>query len=529
MPQSEHAQVPSARDAASRGGSDESRIGQLVGRYRLTRRLGQGGMAEVFAAEDIRLGRSVALKMLRPELATDPVSTARFSREAQAVAGLNHPAVVAVYDSGESAVDRMAIPYIVMELVSGQTLRDLLRQVGPPRPRQALFLVSGVLDALAYSHRQGIVHRDIKPANVIVTETGVVKVMDFGIARALCGAQARMTQTGMVVGTPDYLSPEQALGKAVDHRSDLYSTGCLLYELLTLRPPFTGDTPLSLIYQQVQDMPSPPSQVCEEAPPELDDLVMRALAKDPDVRFQSAEEMRDHVRHHLTMLESQPRRHSTPLREQKRTAEATCQQRDVLARTQELPREYSERSPLSSTIRLFRARRGAGDLSERVSAGAKDSRVGILALLTVLTAMIIAAGVVLPMAEHQPGNGGRDTSRHPAGSHQDDRHPPGNSGVPPTPKSTTQPHRSSSELQTPTSPSSSSVTSDRTSTPRASATQNVVPSNTPEASVSNSPESESQAPSNHQSTDESETPSSSSSSVAPQSPSATDDEADPRP
>ncbi|AOR37220.1 serine/threonine protein kinase [Streptomyces fodineus] len=278
--------------------------GGLVGdgRYRLTHRLGRGGMAEVFAAEDVRLGRTVAVKLLRADLAEDPVSKARFTREAQSVAGLNHHAIVAVYDSGEDFVGGQSVPYIVMELVEGRTIRDLLMNAEAPGPEQALIIVSGVLEALAYSHQHGIVHRDIKPANVIITHSGAVKVMDFGIARALHGASTTMTQTGMVMGTPQYLSPEQALGKAVDHRSDLYATGCLLYELLALRPPFTGETPLSVVYQHVQDIPTPPSEVSEGCPPELDGLVMRSLAKEPDDRFQTAEEMRGLVQYGLQML-----------------------------------------------------------------------------------------------------------------------------------------------------------------------------------------------------------------------------------
>ncbi|WP_434592744.1 protein kinase domain-containing protein [Streptomyces sp. A5-4] len=275
------------------------------GRYRMTHRLGRGGMAEVFAAEDVRLGRTVAVKLLRSDLAEDPVSKARFTREAQSVAGLNHHAVVAVYDSGEDQVGPSVVPYIVMELVEGRTIRELLMHAEPPGPEQALIIVSGVLEALAYSHQHGIVHRDIKPANVIITDSGAVKVMDFGIARALHGAQATMTQTGMVMGTPQYLSPEQALGKAVDHRSDLYATGCLLYELLAQRPPFTGETPLSVVYQHVQDIPVPPSEISDVAPPELDGLVMRSLAKDPDDRFQSAEEMRGLIQYGLSMLQEQ--------------------------------------------------------------------------------------------------------------------------------------------------------------------------------------------------------------------------------
>ncbi|MER8083731.1 protein kinase [Streptomyces sp. NPDC087532] len=288
-------------------GTDSWGIGGVVGdgRYRMTHRLGRGGMAEVFAAEDVRLGRTVAVKLLRSDLAEDPVSKARFTREAQSVAGLNHHAIVAVYDSGEDVVGGQTVPYIVMELVEGRTIRDLLLNAEAPPPEQALIIVSGVLEALAYSHQHGIVHRDIKPANVIITNSGAVKVMDFGIARALHGAQSTMTQTGMVMGTPQYLSPEQALGKAVDHRSDLYATGCLLYELLALRPPFTGETPLSVVYQHVQDIPVPPSDVLEAAPPELDGLVMRSLAKDPDDRFQSAEEMRGLVQYSLQMLQVQ--------------------------------------------------------------------------------------------------------------------------------------------------------------------------------------------------------------------------------
>ncbi|GGO48785.1 hypothetical protein GCM10012287_24580 [Streptomyces daqingensis] len=275
------------------------------GRYRLSHRLGRGGMAEVYAAEDLRLGRTVAVKLLRSDLAEDPVSKARFTREAQSVAGLNHHSVVAVYDSGEETVGGNVTPYIVMELVEGRTIRDLLLNAEAPPPDQALIIVSGVLEALAYSHQHGIVHRDIKPANVIITHSGAVKVMDFGIARALHGASNTMTQTGMVMGTPQYLSPEQALGKTVDIRSDLYATGCLLYELLTLRPPFTGETPLSVVYQHVQDEAVVPSEVSDVVPPELDGLVMRALAKDPDDRFQSAEEMRGLAQYALQMLQEQ--------------------------------------------------------------------------------------------------------------------------------------------------------------------------------------------------------------------------------
>ncbi|MFP8959484.1 protein kinase domain-containing protein [Streptomyces nanhaiensis] len=310
MAQTQAAGGPSEPDETAGGVSDSPESwgsGGVVGdgRYRLTRRLGRGGMAEVFAAEDVRLGRTVAVKLLRADLAEDPISKARFTREAQSVAGLNHHAVVAVYDSGEDVVGGNTVPYIVMELVEGRTIRDLLLNADAPPPEQALIIISGVLEALAYSHQHGIVHRDIKPANVIITNNGAVKVMDFGIARALHGASTTMTQTGMVMGTPQYLSPEQALGKTVDARSDLYATGCMLYELLALRPPFTGETPLSVVYQHVQDEPVQPSRVNDSVPPELDGLVMRALAKDPDDRFQTAEEMRGLVQYALRMLQEQ--------------------------------------------------------------------------------------------------------------------------------------------------------------------------------------------------------------------------------
>ncbi|MFF2616292.1 protein kinase [Kitasatospora sp. NPDC058046] len=269
------------------------------GRYRLTYRLGRGGMAEVFAAEDVRLGRTVAVKLLRGELAQDDVARLRFTREAHAVAALNHHSIVAVYDTGEEYDGDESTPYIVMELVEGRTVRELLADEEAPPVDQALIIIAGVLEALAYSHRSGIVHRDIKPANVSITNAGAVKVMDFGIARALTGGATTMTQTGMVMGTPQYLSPEQALGKPVDHRSDLYAAGCMLYELLTVRPPFTGDTPLSVVYQHVQDPPVPPSQANGRVPAGLDALVLRSLAKNPDDRFQDADEFRAHVQHAL--------------------------------------------------------------------------------------------------------------------------------------------------------------------------------------------------------------------------------------
>ncbi|MGH3343779.1 MAG: Stk1 family PASTA domain-containing Ser/Thr kinase [Carbonactinosporaceae bacterium] len=268
---------------------------RLGDRYELGEVLGRGGMAEVHMARDIRLGRTVAVKTLRADLARDPTFQARFRREAQSAASLNHPSVVAVYDTGEDFVYDMSLPYIVMEYVDGSTLRDLLNSGRRLLPERALELTAGILQALAYSHRNGIVHRDIKPGNVMLTHSGGVKVMDFGIARAVADTGATMTQTAAVIGTAQYLSPEQAKGETVDARSDLYSTGCVLYELLTERPPFLGDSPVSVAYQHVREDPVPPSQFDPEISPDVDRIVLTALAKNTENRYQSADEMRADV------------------------------------------------------------------------------------------------------------------------------------------------------------------------------------------------------------------------------------------
>ncbi|MEX0169934.1 Stk1 family PASTA domain-containing Ser/Thr kinase [Streptomyces sp. LMG1-1-1.1] len=276
---------------------------RLGGRYELGSVLGRGGMAEVYLAQDTRLGRTVAVKTLRVDLARDPSFQARFRREAQSAASLNHPAIVAVYDTGEDYVDGVSIPYIVMEYVDGSTLRELLHSGRKLLPERTLEMTVGILQALEYSHRAGIVHRDIKPANVMLTRTGQVKVMDFGIARAMGDAGMTMTQTAAVIGTAQYLSPEQAKGEQVDARSDLYSTGCLLYELLTVRPPFIGDSPVAVAYQHVREEPQPPSNFDGEITPEMDAIVLKALVKDPDYRYQSADEMRADIE---ACLDGQP-------------------------------------------------------------------------------------------------------------------------------------------------------------------------------------------------------------------------------
>ncbi|GHH10830.1 protein kinase domain-containing protein [Streptomyces rubradiris] len=423
MAQTQRSQGPSDPEATGGGMSDAPELwgnGGLVGdgRYRLTHRLGRGGMAEVFAAEDVRLGRTVAVKLLRADLAEDPVSKARFTREAQSVAGLNHHAIVAVYDSGEDMVGGQSVPYIVMELVEGRTIRDLLMNAEAPGPEQALIIVSGVLEALAYSHQHGIVHRDIKPANVIITHSGAVKVMDFGIARALHGASTTMTQTGMVMGTPQYLSPEQALGKAVDHRSDLYATGCLLYELLALRPPFTGETPLSVVYQHVQDMPVPPSQVVDgTCPPELDGLVMRSLAKDPDDRFQTAEEMRGLVQYGLQMLYEQGGHTGTWNTGLVEAPDARHTPSAGFAGTTVMPHPVDAGGTAQIPQPILPTGYGSGDDGAFEGHGNRGSGRGKLWILAVLAVIAISAGVALALnsANDDGGKGGSDTK--PSATH----------------------------------------------------------------------------------------------------------------
>jgi eukaryotic-like serine/threonine-protein kinase len=275
--------------------NDKPRV--LGNRYEVGELLGRGGMAEVHIGRDTRLGRVVAIKLLRTDLARDATFQARFRREAQSAAALNHPAIVAVYDTGEEQVVEagggvVALPYIVMEYVEGRTLRELMHDGRPLEVDTSLDVTARVLSALEYSHRAGIVHRDIKPANVMVTPNGDVKVMDFGIARAIADSSSAMTQTQAVIGTAQYLSPEQARGETVDARSDLYSAGCLLYELLTGRPPFVADSPVAVAYQHVREEPQPPSVHNPAVPESVDRVVLHSLAKDRETRYQTAAEFR---------------------------------------------------------------------------------------------------------------------------------------------------------------------------------------------------------------------------------------------
>ena len=277
--------------------SDNQRV--IAGRYTLGSLIGRGGMADVYEGTDTILGRKVAIKLLKADLAADPSYESRFREEAQASARMAHPTIVRVYDTGEeSSIDdngtERRTPYIIMEYVRGTLLRDLMheRRLGIP---EAIGYAEGVLTALEFSHRAGIIHRDIKSANIMITDTGLVKVMDFGIARAMSEGSTTQAHTAGIVGTAQYFSPEQARGESVDARTDLYSTGVVLYEMLAGRPPFTGETAVSVAYQHVSEAVTPPSVHNPELSAALDQVVLRALAKSRDERFQSAEEFREHL------------------------------------------------------------------------------------------------------------------------------------------------------------------------------------------------------------------------------------------
>ncbi|WP_250302416.1 MULTISPECIES: Stk1 family PASTA domain-containing Ser/Thr kinase [unclassified Streptomyces] len=267
------------------------------GRYQLRDLLGEGGMASVYLAYDAALDRQVAIKTLHTELGREQSFRERFRREAQAVAKLSHTNIVSVFDTGEDTLGDALMPYIVMEYVEGQPLGSVLQaditRYGAMPADKALKITADVLAALEASHEMGLVHRDIKPGNVMMTKRNVVKVMDFGIARAMQSGVTSMTQTGMVVGTPQYLSPEQALGRGVDARSDLYSVGIMLFQLLTGRLPFDADSPLAIAYAHVQEEPVAPSSINHSVPPAVDALVARALKKNPNERFPSAAAMSD--------------------------------------------------------------------------------------------------------------------------------------------------------------------------------------------------------------------------------------------
>ncbi|WP_204962423.1 Stk1 family PASTA domain-containing Ser/Thr kinase [Microbacterium dextranolyticum] len=274
--------------------SAERRI--LSDRYEVGDLIGRGGMASVYRGRDVTLGREVAIKILKRELAADNTFRTRFRLEAQAASRMSHPTIVRVYDAGEDTRTEpdgsvRAVPYIVMELVSGRLLKDIVED-GPVPIADAIRYTDGILEALEYSHRAGVVHRDIKPGNVMVTASGQVKVMDFGIARAVSDSSSTVAETTSIIGTAAYFSPEQAKGEPVDSRADVYSAGVVLYELLTGRPPFRGDSPVAVAYQHVSETPMPPSELVDAVPRSLDAVVLRALAKDPFQRFQDAASFR---------------------------------------------------------------------------------------------------------------------------------------------------------------------------------------------------------------------------------------------
>jgi serine/threonine-protein kinase len=274
-------------------------IRELAGRYQLGELIGRGGMADVYAGIDTRLGRRVAIKLLKPALANDPAFRTRFRREAQEAAKMAHPTIVRIFDAGEESIrdangTESLMPFIVMEYVDGRLLKDIIA-AGPVDPSEATGIIAQVLTALEYSHRAGVVHRDIKPGNIMITPSGQVKVMDFGIARAIADSSATIAETSAIVGTAQYFSPEQARGEAVDARTDLYSTGIVFFELLTGQAPFRGDNPVAVAYQHVNTEPVPPSSLNPRVSPAVDAVVLRSLAKDRFQRYQTATEFRDDV------------------------------------------------------------------------------------------------------------------------------------------------------------------------------------------------------------------------------------------
>ncbi|MBX5488926.1 MAG: Stk1 family PASTA domain-containing Ser/Thr kinase [Mycolicibacterium hassiacum] len=341
----------------------------LSDRYELGEILGFGGMSEVHLARDRRLHRDVAIKVLRADLARDPSFYLRFRREAQNAAALNHPAIVAVYDTGEAETPAGPLPYIVMEYVDGVTLRDIVHNEGPMEPRRAIEVIADACQALNFSHQHGIIHRDVKPANIMISKTGAVKVMDFGIARAIADAN-RVTQTAAVIGTAQYLSPEQARGEKVDARSDVYSLGCVLYEILTGEPPFVGDSPVAVAYQHVREDPVPPSQRNPAVSPELDAVVLKALAKNPDNRYQTAAEMRaDLVRVHSGEQPEAPKVFTDAERNSLLAAPPGGHRTEPLATARPLP-DYIEKERRGSVARWLVA-------------------VAVLAVLTVVVTLAI--------------------------------------------------------------------------------------------------------------------------------------------
>lgn len=366
---------------------------RIAGRYDLGDTLGFGGMSEVHLASDTRLNRDVAIKILRADLARDPSFYERFKREAQHAASLNHPTIVQVYDTGEADTAEGPLPYIVMEYVDGETLRDVLRRDGTIAPQTAMTWMADVCAALDFSHRNSIVHRDMKPGNVMLSHTGEIKVMDFGIARALSDPSAGMTQTAAVIGTAQYLSPEQARGEAVDARSDVYAAGCVLFELLVGEPPFTGDSPVSVAYQHVREDPPTPSSMLASVPTELDSIVLKAMAKNPANRYQSAGEMRQDL---VRVLAGQQPEAPRIMSDDERTAMLTVPPARAKRRDTPAPTPAAEAGAGAGTPR--------GHHRKDAATRPRDRRVlyGVIAAL-VAVVLVVSIGTWLTNSNDGPG------------------------------------------------------------------------------------------------------------------------------
>jgi serine/threonine-protein kinase len=386
------------------------------GRYEVGALIGHGGMAEVHLGTDTRLGRQVAIKIMRADLANDAIFLSRFRREAHSVAMLNNPNIVSIYDTGEEPITseggaQESVPYLIMEYVKGQTLRDILKENGPLSQSDAEQIIIGVLNALEYSHRMGIIHRDIKPGNIMISDQGVVKVMDFGIARALDDSAATMTQSQGVVGTAQYLSPEQARGENVDMRSDLYSAGCVLYEVLTGRPPFTGDSPVAIAYQHVSEVATPPSALVPGLPKIWDQVLAKAMAKDRQNRYATAAEFKRDV---LAVMNggNVAAAAFNPLTD---LANLRTRKQEEVAATQAMPVGATEATqafaPVSDTA-ADAAQAGGSEVSRSAAREAAKKRKKKLAIIwTIVGVVLLAAAIAAGFAIF--GNKGTETATVP--------------------------------------------------------------------------------------------------------------------